>query len=162
MKRKDLIKNVWGIGLTLLLLFGCSPQATPTPTPIPSTPTLIPTAAPAKPKPGATLVGTIAMDRAKSAQITLKVSDDGQTIEGVGVTFTELKCEGFSAGSWSSFTTMTGQVPITDGKFEFKSSNIGEISGQFTSPTAVQGTVHLAFYDGKAECGTWEWSATGK
>lgn len=116
-------------------------------------------AAPAKPKPGATLVGTITMDRVKSAQIALKVSDDGQTIEWVSVTFTELKCERFSAGS--SSTKVTGQVPITDGKFEFKSSDIGEISGQFTSPTAVQGTVHLAFFDGKAECGTWEWSATG-
>ena len=116
-------------------------------------------AAPAKPKAGATLVGTIAMDRAKSAQITLKVSDDGQTIEWVSVAFTELKCEGFSAGS--SSTMVTGYVPILDGKFEFKSSDIGEISGQFKSPTAVQGTVHLAFFDGKAECGTWEWSATG-
>jgi hypothetical protein len=116
-------------------------------------------AAPAEPKPGATLAGTIAMDRAKSAQISLKVSDDGRTIEWVSVAFTELACEGFSAGS--SSTKETGQFPITDGKIEFKSSNIGEISGQFTSPTAVQGTVHLAFFDGKAECGTWEWSATG-
>lgn len=112
-----------------------------------------------QPKPGATFVGTIAMDRAESAQIALKISDDGQTIESVSVSFTELKCEGFSAGS--SSTMVTGSTPITDGKFEFKSSDIGEISGHFTSPTAVQGTVHLAFYDGQAECGTWEWSATG-
>jgi hypothetical protein len=112
-----------------------------------------------QPKSGATFVGMISMDRAESAQIALKVSDDGQTIESVSVTFTELKCEGFSAGS--SSTTVTGSTPITNGKFEFKSSDIGEISGRFTSPTAVQGTVHLAFYDGQAECGTWEWSATG-
>jgi hypothetical protein len=120
----------------------------------PATPTT-----PAKPQPGATIVGTIAMDRAKSAQMTLKVSDDGQMIESVRVMFTELKCEGFSAGT--SSTMVTVRAPITDGKFEFKSSDIGEISGQFASPTAVQGTVHLAFFDGKAECGTWEWSTTG-
>ncbi|MBU0494406.1 MAG: hypothetical protein KKA73_25710 [Chloroflexi bacterium] len=99
------------------------------------------------------------MDRAQSAQITLKVSADGQTIESVSVSFTELKCEGFSAGS--SSTTVTARAPITDAKFEFKPSNIGEISGRFTSSMAAQGTIHLAFFEGKAECGTWEWSATG-
>jgi len=149
MKRKDLIKNVWGIGLTLLLLFGCSPQAS-----------LTPTVAPAKPKPGATLVGTIAMDWAKSAQITLKVSDDGKAITSVRVDFTNIRCEKSTGGSMT--TEIDGlNAPITGGKFEVKSSSIGEISGRFTSPTAVQGTVHLDFFDGNDECGTWEWSATG-
>jgi hypothetical protein len=46
MKRKDLLKHVWRIGLTLLLLFGCSPQTALTPTSIPPTPTLIPTTVP--------------------------------------------------------------------------------------------------------------------
>ena len=55
----------------------------------------------------------------------------------------------------------SSHTPIVDGKFEFKSSNIGEISGQFKSPTTAKGTAHLAFFDGKAECGTWEWNATG-
>jgi hypothetical protein len=100
------------------------------------------------------------MDAAKTAQISLKISDDGLTIEQVGVAFTEIKCEGFSAGSSSS--TVSGQTPVTDGVFVFKSSNIGEINGQFTSATAAKGTIHLAFYDGNAECGTWDWSATGK
>jgi hypothetical protein len=112
-----------------------------------------------EPQPGATLVGAITMDRAKSAQITLKVSGDGQSIESVSVTFTELRCEGFSAGSTT--TTKTLRVPITEGSFELQSPDIGEVSGQFTSPTAAEGTVHLAFFDGKAECGNWEWSATG-
>ena len=143
MSYPKLAHQMMGMTLVFLLLVGCgAPAATPSP-----------------PKPGATLVGTIAMERAKSAQITLKVSDDGQTIEWVSAAFTELKCEGFSAGS--SSTKVTGRAPITDGKFEFKSSNIGEISGQFTSPTAAQGTAHLVFVNGKAECGTWQWSATG-
>jgi hypothetical protein len=50
MKRKNLVKNVWGIGLTLLLLFGCSPQATLTPTPVP--PTATPTPIPEGPRLG--------------------------------------------------------------------------------------------------------------
>jgi hypothetical protein len=140
-------------------------------------------AAPAKPKPGATLVGTIVTDRAKSAQISLKISDDGQTIEEVWVTFTELEfdvsesgssacaswhwgnvtytdldCRGFSAGSLSTLVGV--DVSITDGKFEVKSRSIGEIRGQFTSPTAVRGVIHLAFFDGKVECGTLVWSAS--
>jgi hypothetical protein len=155
MSRQKLPQQMIGIAVVLLLLVGCGAPAA-----IPLPPKLAPpTATPLPPKPGATLVGTITMDRAKSAQITLKVSDDGQTIERVSASFTELKCEGFSAGS--SSTTATGRAPITDGKFEFKSSNLGEISGQFTSPSAVQGAVHLVFVSGKAECGTWPWSATG-
>ncbi|MDO9302090.1 MAG: hypothetical protein Q7T89_11935, partial [Anaerolineales bacterium] len=47
MKRKNLMKNAWGIGLTLLLLFGCSPQATLTPTPaLPTTAPVPPTSTP--------------------------------------------------------------------------------------------------------------------
>jgi hypothetical protein len=114
---------------------------------------------PVKPQPGATLSGTISMDSAKTARVVLKVSGDGQSIESVGFEFTELKCEGFSAGSSSS--TTTSLAPIVDGKFEFKTSD-GVVSGQFKSPTAAQGSVHVAFYDGQAECGTWDWSASAK
>jgi len=138
-----LAQQMMAMTLVFLLLVGCS----------------APAAKPSPPKPGATLTGTITMDRAKSAQITFKVSDDGQTIEWVSAAFTELKCEGFSAGSTS--TKVTGRAAITDGKFEFKSPSIGEISGQFTSPTAAEGTAHLVFVNGKAECGTWKWGATG-
>lgn len=112
--------------------------------------------------PGKTLIGKIAMDNAKSAQITLRVSADGKLIEGLGFSFTELKCEGFSAGSMS--TQMTLREPVTNGKFEF-SSSVGVINGQFTSPTAVQGSIHLKFNQkpiGEFECGTWNWSAEYK
>jgi hypothetical protein len=133
------------IALVFLLLVGCSALGIGS----------------VQPKPDETLVGTIAMEeRANSAQITLKVSNDGQTFESVSFMFTELKCEGFSAGS--SYTEVTGIYPITDGKIEITLSDIGEINGQFTSPTAAEGTIHLAFYNGQAECGTWKWSATSK
>ena len=134
-------------------------------TPMPDFNTEMPTVEPAATPlalPSVTLVGKIAMNRAKSAQITLRVSADGKLIEGLGFSFTELRCEGFSAGS--SSTEMTMQEPIIDGKFEF-SSSVGVISGQFTSPTAVQGSIHLRFNQkpiGEFECGTWDWSAKGK
>ena len=145
-----------------------TPQPTniplPTPTPVPDLNTEISTVEPAAAPltlPGVTLIGKIAMDNAKSAQITLKVSADGKLIEGLGFSFTELKCEGFSAGSMS--TQMTMREPVTNGKFEF-SSSVGVISGQFTSPTAVQGSIHLKFNQepiGEFECGTWDWNAKG-
>ena len=115
---------------------------------------------PVNPKPGATFSGDISMDKAKTARITLQVSEDGQAIESVNVTFAELKCDGFSAGSTSS--TAGTHTSIVDGRFEIKSSNIGAISGQFKSPTSVEGSIQLAFFEGKTECGTWEWSATGE
>ena len=76
----------------------------------------------------------------------------------MSVDFTEIKCEGFSAGSSESL--QVGHTPITDGKFQLKLSD-GELSGQFTSPTTAEGTIHLLFQD-LIECGTWEWSATGQ
>lgn len=42
MKLKDLIQNIWWIGLTLLLLLGCSLLGIPTPTPVSPTSTPIP------------------------------------------------------------------------------------------------------------------------
>jgi len=134
-------------------------------TPMPDLKTEIPAVEPAVTPPAlpsVTLVGKITMDSAKIAQITLKVSADGKLIEGLGFSFTELKCEGFSAGSMS--TEMTTRESVTDGKFEF-SSSFGVISGRFTSPTAVKGSIHLKFNQkpiGEFECGTWEWSAKGK
>lgn len=134
-------------------------------TPMPDFNTEMPTVEPvATPQalPSVTLVGKITMNRAKSAQITLGVSADGKLIEGLGFSFTDLECEGFSAGSLS--TEMTIREQITDGKFEF-SSNVGLINGQFTSPTAVQGSIHLKFNQkpiGEFECGTWDWNAKGK
>ena len=113
--------------------------------PMPDLDTEMPTVEPAATPlvlPSVTLIGKIIMNRAKNAQITLRVSADGKLIEGLGFSFTDLKCEGFSAGS--SSTEMTMQEPIIDGKFEF-SCSVGVISGQFTSPTAVQGSIHLKF-----------------
>jgi hypothetical protein len=144
MQKKDLMKGLLVLVLITALLAACNALS----------------AGPVSPEPGVTHSGTISMDKAQTARISLQVSDDGQAIESVNVAFTDLKCEGFSAGSTSS--TAGTQTPIVDGKFEIKSSNIGSISGQFKSPTSVEGSIQLAFFEGKAECGTWEWSAIGE
>lgn len=112
------------------------------------------------PQGGITVGGTISTDRAASAEIFLDVSDDSSTIEKVSLVFTDLKCEGFTAGSM--MTTVSGFTPITNGEFQYKSADIGEINGRFTSSTSAEGTIHLAFYDGKAECGTSDWTAKAK
>lgn len=117
-------------------------------------------AGPVTPQGGITLNGAITMDRAENAAIMLTVSSDAAYIESVSLSMSNLKCEGFSAGSW--MTTESGQIPITEGEFFYKSDNIGEINGKFTSPTAAEGTIHFAPYAGRAECGNWTWTATGK
>ena len=58
------------------------------------------------------------MATASNARITLKVSEDGRMIQSVSVDFTNLKCEGFSAGSIS--TEEGGNHPILDDKFEIE------------------------------------------
>lgn len=121
---------------------------------------------PVQPQPGATLSGMIDMgDKAERAEITFKVSNDGKAITSVRVDFTNIRCEKFNGGSMTMQFDGLNAL-ITGGKFEVKSSNIGEISGRFTSSTAVEGTIHIITFNpeiGSAiECGTWDWSATGK
>jgi hypothetical protein len=115
-------------------------------------------AAGSQPQPGVTLTGAISIKKADSGQITLEVSDDGQKIESISLQFTNIKCGGFSAGSTSSTTSVS--AVITNGQFELEKSNFGKLSGLFTSPTEANGKIYLAFFEGKAECGTWNWSAT--
>ena len=143
MSYPKLIQGMMRIALVFLLLAGCSAHA-------------------AKPKPGAAFTGTIAMKTAGSAAITFKISRDGRMIESLGISFTDIKCEGFSAGSSSSMVSL--QYPILDGKITITSSGIGEISGRFTSPTKADGSIHVLMSAGmgsEIECGTWNWSATG-
>lgn len=189
MKRKNLVKNVWGIGLTLLLLFGCSPQATLTPTPVPLTPTLGPPT-PVAPKPivatptpipvevtptprqvptlgaqpSAVFGGPIEISgKASSGAISFAVSEDRASITSVSVTLKDVKCDGMSAGSME--TTTSGPFPVTDYKLAASASNLGEIKGQFTSSTEAVGTIHLRLefsvlgQTTVCELGTWNWSA---
>ena len=189
MKRKNLVKNVWGIGLTLLLLLGCSPQATLTQTPVPPTPTSIPPTSEApmpievtptpKPvevtptprpvptlgeQPSAVFGGPIEISgKASSGAISFAVSEDRSSVTSVSVTLKDVKCDGMSAGSME--TTTSGPFPVTDGKLAASPSNLGEITGQFTSSTEAVGTIHLRLefsvlgQTTVCELGTWNWSA---
>lgn len=141
------------LGLMACSVIQSEPQVTSTPPP----PTPTPTPTVIQPEPGVTIIGHITTDNASDARFTLKVSDDGQSFVSLGYSFTDLNCEGFSAGSSSGSGDF--HAPITDGVFEIKSSSIGDINGKFISPVAAEGTVHLLFFDGQAECGTWEWSS---
>jgi hypothetical protein len=191
MRYPKLLQRMIGISLVFLLVSGCgAPTAAPVPptaTPLPPTATLVPptdtpvpptatavpptetpippteTVPPSISKPGATLVGLIAMATAGGAKITLEVSEDGRTIQSVKVAFSGLQCEGFSAGSMSS--EASGKYPILDDKFEIESSSLGKVNGKFTSPTKVDGSYHVLLnlgFGGAIECGTWPWSATGE
>jgi hypothetical protein len=112
----------------------------------------------ANPQGGAVLIGTIKMTRASSANLSLTVSADGSSIETVTVAFTDLQCEGFSAGS--SENSFSSVIPINNGEFTADSTSIGDINGKFTSPTSASGSIHLTFFEGSSECGTWDWSAS--
>ena len=131
---------------------GEATTAVPTPTEVP-----VP-----RPKPGATYAGLIQMgDKATMAAINLTISPDGDQITKVGVAFTDLKCDGFAV---STMVTQdeTG-FPLSEGKFQVSSGKIGAISGEFTSPGEVAGTVDLNFdlgMVGKFACGKWDWSAS--
>lgn len=109
------------------------------------------------PEAGAVLKGSIDMSNASSAGISLKVSQDGASIESISLSFNDLACEGFSAGSYSTMTTL--KVPIEKGAFTIK-GEFGEISGKFTSGTSAKGTADFAFFNGQAECGSGKWSAS--
>jgi hypothetical protein len=121
------------------------------------------------------------MQGAKSANLSLHISDDGRMIEQGWITCTGLTCPASDAGRsacasgrWSNvelsyfncYEFSAGRLsaliavdePVTNGKFEVTSAFAGEISGQFTSPTTGKGKVHLALFGGKLECGTWDWS----
>jgi len=135
-------------------------RATPTEAP---TPTPAPTEVPGiQPNPGATLSGPIEMGgKAAKATITLKVSEDGHAITSLSAFFTEVKCDGFSAGSIMSQDGSTH--PISAGALQVDSRSLGKLTGTFTSPTAVAGSIELTINPGIGSpipCGTWDWSAS--
>ena len=171
MNYQKLPQQMRRITLVLLLLVGCGAPATPilpTATPVPPTPTITPSTL--APWAGGVFTGVFDMgDKAERAEITLKVSVDGKAITSVKLDFTNITCEGFTQGFTEASVTITKDslnAPITNDKFEVKLASICEIIGEFTSSTAMQGTIRLLNSSGgmgsSTECGTWSWNATGK
>ncbi len=113
------------------------------------------------PQPGAVLTGPVEISgKASSGTISLTVSEDGASITSVGITLTDLKCDGFSAGSFTK--EAGGEFPAAKGKVAASLSGIGEINGRFTSPTEASGTIELALeipYAEPCKLGTSNWSA---
>ena len=123
----------------------------------------IPTEAPLpRPKPGASYAGLIQMgDKATMATINLTISPEGDKITKVGVAFSDLKCDDFEVSTM--ITTDEAGFQLSEGKFQISSGKIGAISGEFTSPGEVAGTVDLNIdlgMVGKFACGKWDWSAS--
>ena len=116
-----------------------------------------------QPKPGATFSGSIEIDadKAETANLFFTVSDDGTAITEVGISFTNFKCEGMSAGSMT--LGRGGKFPIANG-LELSPDGIGQIKGRFTSPTKAKGTIHIQLGNstGSLSCGDWDWSAEAK
>ena len=113
------------------------------------------------PKPGATLIGPIEISQhASGGTINFTMSEDGASITYIRVTLNDVDTDYFSAESMSQETPSS--IPVTSGAFSASVSSIGEIEGQFTSPTEASGTINLLleiYQVGTVEFGKWNWSA---
>ena len=178
MKSNNQMMNLWGIGLALLLLFGCSPQATsiPTDTSVPPTDTpLSPTQTTKPPTPitasyaGKTFTGPLA-----SGTITFTVSSDGLAVEaGIILSLKDVGCAeggesryGFSIISME--ITLPDSLPIENMTFKYGSDNpfmagAGmELFGQFDSATSANGTFKYDESEPLKPCtyGPFQWTAS--
>lgn len=148
--------------VALILLASCGAPAAPVaPTSQPAPPTPTPTLRAAAPRPGATFAGAIEISgKASSATIRLGVSADGTAISSVAVSFNDLRCDGFSAGSMTKESSVA--FPVAEGKVAASVSGIGEVKGQFGSATEASGTISLTLqipFSKPCELGEWRWSA---
>jgi hypothetical protein len=148
-------------GVYLPLLIYLPPPATPTPTPTPSeTPTLTPTPT-ITPTPSATRPGVYPVtgewigSTDQNQQVTFTVTDGGTKIP----EFTFGVLWGGHCGLNRSTTTWYDLV-IKDGKFRKSTADGAEVTGEFTTTTAGQGTWKAKYvYYGMPYC-TWTMSGT--
>ena len=178
MIRKNLMKNVWGIGWTLLLLFGCSPQATtiPTDTSVPPTDTpLSPTQTAEPPTPiTASYAGKTFTGPLDSGTIAFTVSSDGMAVEpGIILSLKDVGCaEGGESRYGFSIISMEiklpDSLPIENMTFKYGSDNpfmagYGmELIGQFDSATSASGTFKYDESEPLKPCtyGPFQWTAS--
>ena len=142
----------------------------------------------AKPAPGASFSGMINMDdKASSATIDFKISEDGTSIKDLKTTINELKLDGLTAGQVYDFNGVL-LTPIEGGRFnasipavggsvkdykldkspsEFQTvsalDDIGQIEGKFLSATKASGTIKIYMWllltDWAIEVGEFSWEA---
>jgi len=171
---KDRISFLLVMLLLMLFLTACAPGPTPTApsgveptsTPKPVEPTPTPRPPPdVEPQPGAAFAGPIEITgKASSATIAFTISEDGASIVSVGVSLTDVKCDGFSAGNLTQRSQ--GSFSVAEGRIAISSKSLGEFEGRFLSPTEARGTAKLTleipFGGGTCDLGTWDWSATAR
>ena len=121
---------------------------------------------PAKPMAGATYSGTIAVaaDKASSATLSFKASDDSTAITSISISMSNVKCKTMSAGSLSQ--TIQGNFNLDGSNINIQSDQLGEIKGKFTSETEASGTFNIVLKNKimgatmLCELGTWDWKAS--
>jgi len=97
-----------------------------------------------KPKAGASYSGTIDVpkEKATSALLSFKISDDGTQVTKISIMLTDLHCETMSAGSMSQ--SASGSFALNGNQIDIQSDSIGELKGSFTSASDASGTIHVA------------------
>jgi hypothetical protein len=179
MKRENLLKSVWGIGISLLLLIGCSPQAAPIPTGTPVPPVIMifpltetpvpPTQTSEPPTPTtAALAGKTFTGPLESGTITFTISADGLVLS-----LKDVSCaEGEGGGGYSKVSmeiTLPATIPIENLAFKYGSDNMFmpgygmELIGRFDSTLSASGTFkYLDDSKPMEPCtyGPYQWTAT--
>jgi hypothetical protein len=113
------------------------------------------------PKPGPFWASISLENQEGNASLTFRVSEDSTSISQMSLMLMGLQCGEFSSGL--TILQATSTLPIQAGKFKGTTSSIGEIEGEFTSPTSARGQVHLLLDFGLGgepiECGMSEFDA---
>ena len=160
MTSRELMQQIFGLTLIVLLLTGCGGAAV-------------------SPQPGATFsglmeVGTSGMGSnvtADGGEIEFTVSEDGTAIASTTYMLNNAACTNDQnnprvEGAWASSVTSFPPPPIENGKFEIEAAEGILIKGNFTSETEAKGTIEISTkeVDGLLTCdfGTWNWSAIAK
>jgi hypothetical protein len=130
-------------------------------------------------EPGATLAGPIELVREGKngtiggGDLEITVSDDGTGITEASLKLSDMSCSNESgsirveSGGWSTTTKYVRPAPITDGRFDFKIGNGGDvvsITGSFDAPSKVNANIEISGTQkppqGQAfDCdyGSWSW-----
>jgi hypothetical protein len=93
------------------------------------------------PKPGPFWAPISLENQEGNASLTFRVSEDSTSISQMSLMLMNLQCGEFSSGL--TILQVTSTLPIQGGKFNGTTSSIGEIEGEFTSPTSASGHLHL-------------------
>jgi hypothetical protein len=120
----------------------------------------------AKPQAGATYSGDIAVaaDKASSATLSFKISDNGEAITSISIFLSDVHCKTMSAGSMMQ--TVQGNFALDGSDINIQAEKLGEIKGKFTSEAEASGTINIVLKNEimgavmLCELGSWDWKAS--